>query len=164
MRMGVFPMGRATSTPRRVVCGCGQSFETTHSQGKYCSAKCAREGERASWREYGKRNKAARKKLGKVIRQRDPAHQRDRNRKWAQTPSGRQSVRAKDRRMRERFPEKYAARQEVLKALRRGDLIKAPCRCGATKVQGHHPDYSKPLDVIWLCDPCHRAEEGRVAA
>ncbi len=28
--------------------------------------------------------------------------------------------------------------------------------CGSVKfVQGHHMDYSKPLEVIWCCAPCH---------
>ncbi len=42
-------------------------------------------------------------------------------------------------------------------AIRDGGLIKQPCeRCSAVKgVQAHHEDYSKPLDVNWLCRPCH---------
>lgn len=46
---------------------------------------------------------------------------------------------------------------KVREALKYGRLTKNPCEiCGEKKVQGHHPDYSKPLEVVWLCDLCHR--------
>lgn len=42
--------------------------------------------------------------------------------------------------------------------VRRGKVQRGPCsRCGTTKnVHGHHEDYDRPLDVIWLCARCHR--------
>ena len=45
----------------------------------------------------------------------------------------------------------------VNQAIRRGELTKQPCvRCGNTKcLKAHHYDYSKPLDIIWLCVNCH---------
>ena len=43
-------------------------------------------------------------------------------------------------------------------AQRRGKLIKQPCeKCGSSSSQKHHEDYSRPLQVKWLCRPCHRA-------
>lgn len=54
--------------------------------------------------------------------------------------------------------------QAVARALRDGVLVRQPCRdCGTTvKVQGHHPDHTKQLDVIWLCPRHHALEHWRV--
>jgi len=58
---------------------------------------------------------------------------------------------------RRNHPEKYAATNAVYNALRNGRLIKSPCSgCGSVeRVHGHHEDYTKPLDVVWLCPSCH---------
>lgn len=55
-------------------------------------------------------------------------------------------------------PEKTSARKAVSLALRDGSLVRKPCEaCGVTeKVQAHHADYNKPLDVRWLCFKHHR--------
>lgn len=55
-------------------------------------------------------------------------------------------------------PIEKAARKAVENALLRGDLVRKPCkRCGASNAQAHHEDYSKPLDVTWLCPKDHKA-------
>lgn len=59
-------------------------------------------------------------------------------------------------RWREENPHAYAAQTAVGNAVRAGKLNKEPCLfCGETRVHAHHRDYSKPLDVIWLCPKCH---------
>ena len=41
-------------------------------------------------------------------------------------------------------------------AIRDGRLTKQPCHvCGELEAEGHHPDYSAPLDVVWLCSRHH---------
>jgi len=45
----------------------------------------------------------------------------------------------------------------VQRALKAGVLTKQPCSvCGSPKSEAHHPDYRRPLDVIWLCCSHHR--------
>ena len=42
-------------------------------------------------------------------------------------------------------------------AIRNGSIIRLPCeKCGDVKSHGHHEDYSKPLEVSWLCQKHHR--------
>lgn len=42
-------------------------------------------------------------------------------------------------------------------AIRKGDLKRKPCCiCLNAPAQGHHEDYGRPLEVVWLCAPHHR--------
>lgn len=56
---------------------------------------------------------------------------------------------------------KKRAKEKVRYAISVGKLVK-PLNCGhcdvsssVTTIHGHHEDYSKPLDVVWLCARCH---------
>lgn len=58
-----------------------------------------------------------------------------------------------------KYPEKDKARRLLRMAVNLGVVKKIPCRdCGSPKVQGHHKDYSKPLEVVWLCTADHKQE------
>ncbi len=50
---------------------------------------------------------------------------------------------------------KKNAHMKVQRAIIKGTVIRQPCFCGK-KAEAHHEDYSKPLDVVWLCDFHHK--------
>lgn len=54
--------------------------------------------------------------------------------------------------------DKMRAWSAVGNAIIRGDLVK-PLKCSRCnckeKLHGHHEDYSKPLEVLWICHLCH---------
>lgn len=50
-----------------------------------------------------------------------------------------------------------SAVRKVQRAIKSGFLIKNPCViCGELKTYAHHDDYSKPLQVIWICQSHHQ--------
>lgn len=80
--------------------------------------------------------------------------QYDRDR--SKTPERKAYHRQNSKLMWEKYPERRSAHIAVGNAVRDGKLFKQPCFiCGSTKVEAHHPDYSAPLDVVWLCKPHH---------
>jgi hypothetical protein len=63
-------------------------------------------------------------------------------------------------------PEKRAAHVAVGNAVRDGKLIKPDqcSECDSTfHIEGHHDDYSKPLEVRWLCSACHKQHHANEA-
>ena len=84
------------------------------------------------------------------------------SKRWAEANPERRAAAAK--RSLARHPQKVRARWAVNNAARDGKLHK-PDRCEdcgeitpSPDLRGHHDDYSKPLDVRWLCHPCHGRE------
>lgn len=66
-----------------------------------------------------------------------------------------------------RNPTKRNAQRVVEYAVKSGVLVKPHVcsKCGATdaerRIEAHHDDYARPLDVEWMCTPCHRAADAK---
>lgn len=71
-------------------------------------------------------------------------------------------AREDDARYRGRYPERVKARRAVSHAIMAGRLVRqngcSMCP-SVTMPEAHHEDYSKPLEVAWLCKECHRAAD-----
>lgn len=65
---------------------------------------------------------------------------------------------------RRRNPERAKSYAAVSNAIRDGKLHREPCEeCGEMRVEAHHDDYSRPLDVRWLCRRHHLEHHGKVS-
>ena len=87
---------------------------------------------------------------------------REYDRLRSQLPHRQQKRTEMVKRQRIEQPDKYYARTKAGNALRDGHLKKEPCHFCESEdhVEMHHPDYTKPLRVYWLCRICHRKVDG----
>lgn len=62
------------------------------------------------------------------------------------------------------FKLKIVSRRITNQAIKAGILEKQPCEiCGSMeRIEAHHDDYTKPLDIRWLCKMHHDEHHGRV--
>jgi len=84
---------------------------------------------------------------------------RARHRAYQKTDAGKSAMKAARDRWESGNTDKRAAHVILMNAVRSGRVDK-PCACSAcgisgVRIHGHHEDYAKPLDVIWLCQTCH---------
>lgn len=76
--------------------------------------------------------------------------------RWSKTDKGKINDAKRRDKNRNMYPEKYKARYMLNNAIRLKKVIKKPCfECGNTDTHGHHEDYLKPLQVVWLCRQHH---------
>lgn len=95
----------------------------------------------------------------KMVRNRSRSERgRELDRKRNQTKKRKAKLIEYQRKRRAKLQKEYKARGVVSTAIRKGTLIKGICEiCGEVKVEAHHEDYNKPLEVKWLCGTHHRA-------
>lgn len=75
---------------------------------------------------------------------------------YASTPRGKARASAAKRAWEARNPSRKSATTAVHNALRDGLLQRLPCFVCGGPAEAHHPDYSHPLAVSWLCDQHHK--------
>lgn len=127
-------------------------------------AKCAAEKPLTEFRRnrgmrdgYLRACKACNSAYERAYRQKNADRLTEYERRRNHTPQ-RLAMRAKQTKaFRNSQPMANAAHVAVSRAVKAGVLEKLPCYfCGGERVDAHHHDYNKPLDVTWLCKPCHR--------
>ncbi len=91
-----------------------------------------------------------------------------RARRYRKTAKGKEIIKRISARSSSKYPEKTRARTCLNRAISKGYIVKPSictmCESKDKKLDGHHEDYSKPLDVIWMCRKCHSDYEKVIKA
>jgi len=99
-------------------------------------------------------------KINAYDRERSKKPQRRlKNKEYAKSEKGKLAHKKSLQNYKTRHPLRYATKVMTGNAIRDGKLVRA-LNCSVCnsekKIEGHHDDYTKPLDVRWLCEKCHK--------
>lgn len=86
-------------------------------------------------------------------------HVKERQKARAKTTYGRSRMAVYNKRARSKYKNAAIARNKFSNAVTCGKIIRVDqcSKCGSMiRVQAHHSDYSKPFEVIWLCEKDHK--------
>ena len=96
------------------------------------------------------------------FRRANPEKLRERDKQRAMQPARKKQILARQKKWQKRH-KRGAVHSAVYRAKKAGILVPTPCeKCGCENVQAHHEDYTKPLEVRWLCKFHHQKEHGRI--
>ena len=158
------PMSEAQSTTLKICSKCGPPAQPLES---FYRNKAAKDGHRAACKRCTAACRAAwRSKNRSRLRAYELRRAAQDPGRWSRFyKKNREQVAARQRAYRDDNPERAKAHDAVVIALRSGRLERKDCeaceapaakgRGGRCLVQAHHEDYSRPLDVTWLCVRCH---------
>lgn len=90
-------------------------------------------------------------------------HRVEARQSYQKTAAFAESHKASAKRWEAKHPDRRKASNIVWNAIRAGHLKKQTCWVCGNNAQAHHPDYSRPLDVVWLC-PMHHKQTHALAA
>lgn len=101
--------------------------------------------------------KSCRSESRKIYNQKNKVRIKEHNRKYRE--ANRDRLNERDRLYKSRNIKRGRAHTFISYQLSTGKMIRPEScsQCGVKcKPEGHHKDYDKPAEVIWLCKSCHR--------
>lgn len=124
---------------------CGRDYEPTGSNQKYCggcSVKIRKQYLHSFNKKWRLENKGDIKKYNKEY------YEQNREKLWAW-----------HKKYKKDNP-KIVIAHSIIRTLIASGKITRPDKCSncskKCKLEGHHPDYDKPAEVVWLCPSCHK--------
>ena len=143
---------------------CGEVFDHTPAYKKNRGSICP-----SCQQAYDRERRARRKTEGRPVVTGNMSHEWHvaYNAQYLERPGIRERLAARSREA-QRNPEsrwKVEARYKAQRAVRAGRLVRQPCEvCGSPVTDAHHDDYTKPVEVRWLCRKHHAEHHHKAKA